>query len=304
MSNLVIVSGDYCSGTTLLFTLFRQTGKFHCLYEPLHEKLPEYLIYGLRPSAHDHHFFVDGYFDEFRGFRRARALHPKRWGDSNLFLPPDAEADDLYRYLSYLVGTAFGRAPRVMFKENRIPFRLAWLRAKFPQAKIIHIYRPKEAQWKSVVRRVQGAKGREDVGQDRVDFGGFNIARWCEDLKGRFPELDARHFTSGFDRFAALWQLSYEANVKSADLSIHYPDLLRDFEATCERIWRCIGVTGIDTAALKRFVVTPEGQASQRAPGGLLEGTRALADRAMRKYAGLRLRAEAYFRRGDDGSST
>ena len=66
MSNLVIVTGDYCSGTTLLFTLFRKTGKFCCLYEPLHEKLPEYLIYGLRPSAHDHHFFVDGYFDEFR----------------------------------------------------------------------------------------------------------------------------------------------------------------------------------------------------------------------------------------------
>ena len=197
MSNLVLVSGDYCSGSTLLFTLFRKTGKYYCLYEPLHELLPEYLIHPLRPIGSDHHYFVDNYFDEFRGFRQARALYPPRWGDSNLYLGPEGEADDLYRYLSYLFGTAFGRAPRVMFKENRISFRLGWLRARFPHAKLVHIFRPVEDQWQSVVRRVQSWKGTQDVGQDSVDFTGFNVARWCEDLKGRFPELEASRFSTG-----------------------------------------------------------------------------------------------------------
>ncbi len=159
MSNLVFVTGDFCSGSTAVFTLFRKTGYYYCLYEPLHEKLPEYLLYDLRPESTDNHFFVDSYYREFRGFKHARELFNPRWGNSGLRIAPDAEADDLYRYITYMIGAGFGRAPRVMFKENRLAFRLGWIRAKFPSAKIVHIYRPKEDQWKSVVRRVQGHKG-------------------------------------------------------------------------------------------------------------------------------------------------
>ncbi len=294
MSNLVFVTGDFCSGSTLLFTLFRKTGKYYCLYEPLHELLPEYLIYDLRPDAHDHHFYVKSYYDEFRGFRQARALHDPKWGSSGLHLPPEAEADDLYRYISYLIGSAFGRAPRVMFKENRLPFRLGWIRAKFPSAKIVHIHRPKDDQWKSIVRRVQGHHGREDVGQDRVGFTGFNIATWCEDLKGVYPELDARNFTSGFDRFSALWQLSFEANRRWADISIDYRDLIRDFEPTADRIWCCLGVTDIDSAALKQYVIQPATMRA-RATRGIAERVRATANLLGRKYARVRLRLEDRF---------
>lgn len=59
MSTLVFVTGDFCSGSTLMFTLFRKTGLYYCLYEPLHERLPEYVISQPRPCDHDHHFFVD-----------------------------------------------------------------------------------------------------------------------------------------------------------------------------------------------------------------------------------------------------
>jgi len=292
MTNLVFATGDFCSGSTLLFTLFRQTGKYYCLYEPLHELLPEYLVYGLRPSAHDHHFHVKSYYDEFKGFGQARALHNPAWGASGLHLPPEAEADDLHRYISYLVGSAFGRAPRVMFKENRLPFRLGWIRAKFPSAKIVHIHRPKEDQWNSIVRRVQAHHGREDVGQNKVGFTGFNVATWCEDLKGVYPELDARHFTSGFDRFSALWQLSYEANRKHADISIDYRDLLGDFPATAERLWRCLEITGIDSEALQRFVVKPERKQAEAARGGVTAVVRTAMNRVGRKYARARVRLE------------
>src|SRR5262249_32607943 len=117
MSNLVFVTGDFCSGSTAVFTLFRQTRAYYCLYEPLHEKLPEYLIYDLRSEANDHHFFLDRYYVEFKGFKYARALFNPKWGNSQLHLPPEADADELYRYISYVIGSAFGRAPRVMFKE-------------------------------------------------------------------------------------------------------------------------------------------------------------------------------------------
>jgi Sulfotransferase family len=298
MSNLVFVTGDFCSGSTLLFTLFRKAERFHCLYEPLHELIPEFMVYGLRPDSQDHHFFVDSYYDEWRGFDRARALYNPRWGNADLYLPPEADGDDLYRYLSYIIGMSFGRAPRVMMKENRLPFRLQWIRAKFPGAKIVHIHRPKEDQWKSIVRRVQLHHGREDVGQDKPGFTGFNIHAWCEDLKPRFPELDVKRFTSGFDRFSALWQLSFDANRKDSDISIDYRDLQRHFVPTMERMWQCIGVTDVDTPALERYVVQQEGKKGAVAGRGLLTRARDVVDRVGRKYARVRVRTEAKWRGG------
>lgn len=295
MSNLVFVTGDFCSGSTAVFTLFRKTGRYYCLYEPLHDKLREYLLYDLRPESTDNHFFVDSYYREFRGFKHARSLFNPKWGATQLRIPPEAEADDLYRYLNYVIGSAFGRAPRVMFKENRLAFRLGWIRAKFPGAKIVHIHRPKEDQWRSIVRRVQGHKGREDVGQASVGFNGFNIAAFCEDLKSTYPELDAKHFTTGFDRFCALWKLSFDENRKYSDISIDYRDLQRDFVNTAERLWQCVGVSGIDTPALERFLVKQEGKGDAAAWPWTAKA-RDLVDRVGRGYAYHRVRAESRWR--------
>lgn len=298
MSNLVFVTGDFCSGSTLLFTLFRKTGQYYCLYEPLHEKLPEYLLWPPLPDDYDHHFFVDNYYAEMKGFDRIPELLNPCWGNSGLYLPPEADADDFYRYFSYLIGTALGRALRVMLKENRLAFRLGWLRAKFPHAKIVHIYRNKDDQWKSNVRRVQAYKGKEDVGQDKVTYNGFNVAKYCEELKSTFPELDARHFKTGYERFCKLWELSFAEHKKYADISIDYGTLIRDFETTCKRLWECLGVTNIDTTALKKFVVPSEKQKEMlKRPGGLGKRARLLIDRVGRRYARARLRAQGLFPR-------
>jgi len=301
MSNLVCVSGDFCSGSTLVFTLFRKTRQFYCLYEPLHERLREYLVYGLRPDEQSHHFFVDQYYREFRGFRHAGALFDPRWGASDLYLPADAEADadPLYRYLSYIIGMSFGRAPRVMFKENRMVFRLGWFRARFPHAKIVHIHRNKEAQWKSIVRRVQAHHGRQDVGQESVHFTGFNVARWCEDLKGRYPELAADRSHTGFERFAKLWERSYEENRRYADISIDYDDLLRRFDETMIGLWSAIGAPPLDVASLRQFVVPPQKHGSQKVLDMPFAAVRVAVDRALRKYAKVRVRVESALREHD-----
>jgi hypothetical protein len=294
MSNLVFVSGDFSSGTTLLFTLFRKTGQYYSLYEPLHEKLLEYLIWPLR--EYEHHFFVSNYFSEFSGFRQIPELFDPAWGNSGLFLPATAEAPELYRYLSYVIGTAFGRAERVMLKENRFTFRLGWLRARFPQAKVVHIYRDRARQWNSVLRRVQAYYGRDDVGQDKVTFNGFNIARWCEDIKGTYPQLAAEHFQTGYERFCRLWELSFAEHQRYADISVDYDALVRDFEATATRIGSCVGYR-FDTASLKRYVVAPEAQAQTAAQSMVVKLARTLIDRAGRKYARGRLAARALVRR-------
>jgi hypothetical protein len=294
MSNLVCVSGDFCSGSTLMFTLFRKTGQYHCLYEPLHEDLREFLFYGLRAEDRSHHFFVDQYYREFKGLRGASALFDRRWGVSGLHVPADEEAEGLYRYFAYIIGASFGRCPRVMLKENRITFRLGWFRAKFPHARVVHIYRNKESQWRSLVRRVQADQQREDVGQDSVHFKGFGVAGWCEDLKARYPELDASQSRTGFERFAKLWERSYDENRRHAHVSIAYEDLIEDFMPTASRLFAAVGVPEVDVAALSRFVVPPQGQ--QQAPRGVPRVARAfqsLTNRALRRYASFRVRCSS-----------
>jgi hypothetical protein len=292
MSNLVFVTGDFCSGSTLVSTLFRKSGQYYCLYEPLHERLPEFLIWRPDPRPHDHHFFAADNYGEMAEFDRITDLHSRKWGSSNFYLPPDAEDDELYRYMMYVIGTSFGRRPRVMFKENRIAFRLGWIRAKFPSAKIVHIFRDAESQWNSNVRRVQEFLRKDDVGQTSTAYNGFNVATYCEDLKSTFPELDAGNFRSGYQRFHRLWELSYVENQKYSDISVDYRDLTRDFVPTWARVWANIGASPIDFTVLKQYVVPPEKQKDfVKDRSQLGRYAHAMIDRVGIRYAKVRLRS-------------
>lgn len=284
MTDLVFVSGDFCSGSTLLFTLFRATEEYYCLYEPLHERLLEYLIWPLR--TYEHHYFVGNYFEELKRFKRVPELFDPRWGTQDLYLDEHDEADGLYRYLSYLIDEASSRRAKVLIKENRLPFRLAWLKARFPNAKVVHIRRDPESQWKSIVKRGQAQLGREDIGQGSVHFPGFNVARWCEDLKNRFPQLKPECSSSGFERFSKLWQASDDQQRRHADISIDYRTLTHDFEAVCAQLRATLGCE-FNLASLRELVV-PDGDQAPLA--NRPRPVRDLIDRAGRKYARLRVR--------------
>ncbi len=284
MSNLVFVSGDFSSGTTLLFTLFRNTEGCHCLYEPLHERLLPWLV--RPPRAYEGHAFVGSYFAEYRGFSAIPDLFDPSWGVENLHLPAEAEADDLHRYLTYLIGSSYARAPRVVLKENRFTFRLGWLRANFPNARIVHIYRDIEDHWASVVRRVQEHLGREDIGQDRVDFMGFRLAAWCDDLSPSFPELAANRSSSGFERFSKLWHLSMREHQRYADVSLELGQLKADFRRTVETISSAVGFE-LDAERLAGLVDTRQRRPGTR--GSLRRHLDRVIDVAGARYADARV---------------
>src|SRR3982751_5182637 len=100
MKKLVFITGDFCSGSTLLFTVFRGTGQYYCLYEPDHQFLRQYLIWPLR--VYEHHFFVSDYFHEYKGFDQIPRLHNAEWSSRRLWLTAEDSADDFYRYTEYL----------------------------------------------------------------------------------------------------------------------------------------------------------------------------------------------------------
>jgi hypothetical protein len=172
-------------------------------------------------------------------------------------------------------------------------FRLAWFKRNFPRVKVVHIYRRREEQWQSLLARVQAFVGKEDVGQDSVEFAGFNIRAWCDDLSPHFPQLEASRSANGAERFAKLWEISYESNRAAADVSIGYHELLTDFERSWMRIANAVEMPPTDVELLKQCVVTPEKRGTLLA-GGYGEAGRvaALADVLRRKYARLRVRMQ------------
>src|SRR3974390_441624 len=174
MSKFVFLTGDFCSGSTLLYTLFKETGQYHCLYEPLHSLLREYLIWPLR--TYEHHYFVRDYFDGYSEFDRINELFDPSWATSGLYLDASHSAPRLKAYLDYLIEQGFKHNDRVLLKFNQMNFRLPWLRAQYPEAKIVHIYRDKESQWNSILRRGQQYHGKDDIGQYSPLFDGFQIA--------------------------------------------------------------------------------------------------------------------------------
>ncbi|MEP6714271.1 MAG: sulfotransferase [Terriglobia bacterium] len=290
MSNLVFLTGDFCSGSTLLFTLFRETQEYHCLYEPLHSRLKEYLIWPLR--VYEHHFFVTDYFREFKGFNRVAELFNPDWATHNLYLTAEDKAPELERYIRYIIEAASSHRPKVLLKFNRAAFRLPWLRARFPEARIIHIYRDRESQWKSIVARAQEHRHIEDVGQSRPDFEGFNVGSWCEDLKGVFPELAIARSQTGFERFSKLYDRSLAAQREHSHFSVEYRPFCKDFDTWCPRMFEAAGCTA-DPTHLKHLIVPPETQ--KRPPvqqSGLSVQAANLADRVGRKYASTRVRLE------------
>jgi hypothetical protein len=264
--------------------MFRNVAGCYCLYEPLHERLLPWLIWP--PRTYEGHAFVGDYFTEYKGFSAIPELFDPSWGVSRLRIEPNESADPLFRYLSYLIGTAFGRAPRVVLKDNRFTFRLGWLRTRFPAARIVHIYRDPADHWQSIVRRVQDHLGREDVGQDSVDFMGFRLGAWCDDLAPSFPELAAEQSDSGYERFLKLSRLSRQEHERYADVSIELAELKSDFVETCKRISEAVGFE-VDGEQLRPLLATGPARGDRR--GELRRRLDALADRAGARYAEARV---------------
>jgi hypothetical protein len=293
-AKVVFLTGDYCSGSTLMFTLFRNTGEFYCLYEPLHSLIRQYQIWPLTP--YEHHFHVGSYFDELRDFRRIPDLFAPQWAVSELLLEAGDDHPALRRYLDYLIEEAGRRGSRVAIKENRLAFRLGWVRQNYPDARIVHIHRACESQWSSVVRRVQSHLGRDDVGQDDPGFAGFNIAAWCDDLALHFPELTADRSATGFERFSKLWARSMEYGRRHADLAVSFEELTSDFDQTWRRIATCVG-SACPAEALAGLVVSPQRSASALARSSGPSALDRAVHRAGRRYADVRVALGAARRR-------
>lgn len=250
--DIVIATARFRSGSTLLWNLFRNVPDCTAYYEPFNER--RWFNNRIRGDRVDStHRNVNDYWKEFDGLDELDVQFDDSWNERNFYMPAEASAPRMRRYIESLIEHADGR-PVLQF--NRVDFRLPWLRRTFPNARIVHIYRHPRDQWCSVLQSVE----RFPPNGSMLDFAavdGFYLRRWASDLKYHFPFLDESRIEHPYQLHYYLWKLSYLYGQRFSDISFSYEELTTAPEQTVLDL--CI-TCGVDVSHVESLISLIEPQ--------------------------------------------
>jgi len=233
----IFVTGRFRSGSTLLWNIFRNLEGYTAYYEPFNERR-----WFDQEQRGDHtdgtHRGVSEYWSEYGGLSVLGRHYSEDWIRHNLYMDEDAFDLPMKAYTDTLIMAAKGRS---VLQFNRTDFRLGWLRANYPDASIVHIYRNPRDQWCSVLQDINvyphnaiGAKGFPDH---------FYLNVWCRDLCCQFPFLTDYAGHHQYYLFYLLWKLSYCFGRHYADISVGMEELTDEPKKTVKAILDAVGST-------------------------------------------------------------
>ena len=245
----IFITARFRSGSTFLWQLFKSIEGVTCYYEPLNEARWFLLDHSTAPLDKTH-IGVEDYRAEYEGMRDLDTWFDPNWAYRHLYMDETSHDPNLERYISELIRRANGRA---VLQFNRVDFRLPWLRAHFPEAYILHLYRHPREQWMSIL-----GKGAEVSPDFRIQSAlerspdGFYTLEWARDLRHVFPFLEpaGRH---PYELHYLLWRLSYLFGRAYGDISICFEDVVLDFERTVGEVCSAVGLEQADLQRLSRL---------------------------------------------------
>lgn len=242
----IFITARFRSGSTFLWQVFKNIDGVTCYYEPLNEAR-WFLLDQTTAPLDQTHIGVDDYRVEYEDMEDLAQWFETDWAYQRLYMDETDHDPKLERYITELISRANGRA---VLQFNRVDFRLPWLRAHFPEARILHLYRHPREQWMSILGK--GAQiGLDFTIESSLDAGGdgFYTLEWARDLRHVFPflEPEGRH---PYELHYLLWRLSYSFGRAYSHKSVCYEDMIVDFENvfrdTCEEL----GLSGVDVVSL------------------------------------------------------
>jgi len=250
--DVVFITGRFRSGTTLLWNIFRNIEGVTAYYEPFNER--RWFDPNSRGDRIDQtHKGVSDYWKEYEGMQFLCEFYNEDWIRKNLYMDKDFWAPEMARYIELLIEHARGR-PVLQF--NRVDFRLPWLKANFPKAKIVHIYRNPRDQWCSFLREID-AFGPEDKMEDFPSKDRFYLLMWCEDLKYHFPFLDPSRASHPYELFYYLWHLSFVFGKSYADFSFSFESLIESPKDVVSYLCEGLGLSPLNDALLMNLIKRP-----------------------------------------------
>jgi hypothetical protein len=252
-SDVIIVTGRFRSGSTLIWNLFRQAGGFTAYYEPLNERRWfDPIARGEQTDAT--HRKVSDYWREYDGLEVLGRYYDEDWIRRDLLMDANSWAPDLKQYVDILIDRAPDR-PALQF--NRIDFRLPWFRRHYPRAAYIHIFRQPRDQWCSTLMEDVARVPRGATMEDFRPYDKFYLSNWAEDLKYHFPFLDGRRIDHPYQLYYFIWNLSYLFARKYCDHSVQFESLVRRPDEEIPGLFRAVGVESVDLESLKKVLVAP-----------------------------------------------
>ena len=277
--DIIFVTGRFRSGSTLLWNVFRSISGTTSYYEPFNER--RWFDLAARGGHVDStHRGVSDYGSEYDGLGELGRYFDDSWKFRHLYMPADAWNPRMQRYIEVMIERAAGR-PVLQF--NEVDFRLPWLKARFPNARIMHIYRHPRDQWCSTLRGEQGPP-------ESLTLRGFDdhfyLLPWARDLKHAFPVLNLADEAHPYEVFYQLWKLSYLFGRLYSDISTAYEDLVTDPRAELSSAMRILDVHGYDLDKLQGLIESPAvGRWKKYASADWFEAIEARVDATLRDFA-------------------
>lgn len=247
--DVIFITGRFRSGSTLLWNIFRNVPSATAYYEPLHDR--RWFDRASRGNRVDStHLGVSDYWSEYEGLEVLSNYHDEAWSYRNLYMSGTSWNPRLERYIEILIEAAGGR-PVLQF--NRVDFRLPWLRARFPNAKILHIYRHPRDQWCSSLRDVRRFP-KEMTIRDFPPVDGFYLLEWGRDLRRCFPFLTMDDDTHPYELFYQIWKLSYLFGKRYSDFSIPFEQISDKPQQSIRDILKILSFEDSDDLELHQLV--------------------------------------------------
>lgn len=250
--DVIIITGRFRSGSTLLWNLFRNIDGMTAYYEPFNERRwfdPHTRGNRVDPT----HKKVDEYWHEYEGLESLSEYYCEGWIEKNLYMDASFWAPKMKRYVELMIEKAPAR-PVLQF--NRIDLRLPWFRQNFPNALVLHIYRHPRDQWCSAL--VDPPCFPKDGTMEQFAFHDkFYLRMWARDLKYHFPFLDETFISHPYQLFYYIWKISYIFGLAFAHYSVAFEEILEDPDGQLKNLLEVSGVQQYDMNKLRSLIEKP-----------------------------------------------